>query len=493
MGSTPSPDLGAAAAFGTLSGLSVLSDPSLKDDLSRPALALATALDQGLGQAFGLGKSLTEAGTEIVSNLVGDVASVSANVAEIVGDTIQIIPILGQLVSIVLKVMSLGLGGGKTPAQHCQEWQTLYAATPTGSLLSSSGGQPFVPADYFARIVDATGSAILDEDKADAARGTGYPSYAGIIAPSDRRFRSLLGMSLMLVTEGTLIDENDLSAGDWKTDKPPSFNPFDLPYALGLADFKKPKNDGKRIVYSSATYGKDYGALLLDPKTKKTDRARRPLALRALYRRIVSDQYEVRARAWRAGTSDFGADELAENDLERSKRGLPASWRRRFQGLRRGIESLHLKGDGGAGLWILYMDLLANAFRRGYLSRDFVRWNIVSDNNIPAACADGIADAIAQMAINWTNTIEPHYTQGKAKIEDLARPVPAPSSGPSPAVVVGVLAAAAAVGVGVYLATRKTSAIPPIDARAPWTPVIGAGLTPGGWTAAGSRSSAWRR
>ena len=73
-------DLGTAAALGAVSGLSVLADPSLKDDLSKPAIALATALDQGLGQALGLGKSLTEAGTDLVVNLVGDVASVSAEV-----------------------------------------------------------------------------------------------------------------------------------------------------------------------------------------------------------------------------------------------------------------------------------------------------------------------------------------------------------------------------------------------------------------------------
>ncbi|MBK6812897.1 MAG: hypothetical protein IPG81_29290 [Sandaracinaceae bacterium] len=60
-------DLETTTAFGAVSGLTVLADPALKDDLSKPALALATALDHGLGQALGFGKGLTEAGIDAVA------------------------------------------------------------------------------------------------------------------------------------------------------------------------------------------------------------------------------------------------------------------------------------------------------------------------------------------------------------------------------------------------------------------------------------------
>jgi len=411
-------DLGTSAAFGAVSGLAVLADPSLKDDLSKPALALATALDQGLGQALGFGKGLTEAGIDAVANLVSDIAAVSADTAEIVGGLMQAVPILGQLVGVVLKVMTFSLGQSKTPAQHCQEWQRLYAAVPTGSVLGGGGGQPFVPADYFARIVDATGRNLAREEERDAVRDTGYPVHGGIITPSDRKYRSLLGMALMLVTEGTLIDENDLSDADWMTGKPPSFNPGNPPYAIGLIDKSKPRLEGTHAVRSDVTYAADLLELLADPSMGGApDITKFPVALKTIYRREVRDWYEALAKTWHKGTEDWGAGDSAKNDKGRKKRGLPRAWRRRFRGLRRGIESLHHKGDGGTGLWIIYMDLLASAYRRGYLSRDFVYWNILVDNNLP--CAESLADTMTQMATNWSHTIKPYYTQGQAKIDAL--------------------------------------------------------------------------
>lgn len=408
-------DLGTAAAFGAVSGLSVLADPSLQSDLSKPALALATALDQGVGQALGFGKGLSEAGIDAAVSIVGDLASVSADVADIVGGIIQVVPILGQLVGVVLKVMSFGLASSRTPAQRCQEWQKLYAAVPTGSVLSG-GGQPFVPADYFARIVDASGANIARAAEADAARTTGRPVYSGLITPGDRRYRSLLGMALMLVTEGTMIDENDLSDADWKSGKPPSLNPSP-PHALGLIDRPKLRVEGTHMEPTGKTYKDDLRKLLLSPVTKLPDFAKLPDALKIIYCRLVRDYYEAHAKAWHRGTEDWGADDAAKNDRARKKRGLPRAWRLRFRGLRRGIESLHRKGDGGTGLWILYMDLLATAFERGHLSREFIRWNLIADNNLP--CADGLADSIAQMASNWSNTIAPHYVQGQAKLDAL--------------------------------------------------------------------------
>ena len=411
-------DLETSAAFGAVSGLAVLADPSLKSDLSKPALALATALDQGLGQALGMGKGLTEAGIDAVASIVGDIAEASADTAEIVGGLMQAVPIFGQLVGMVLKIAAFGFSQSKTPAQHCQEWQKLYAAAPTGSVLGGGGGQPFVPADYFARIIDATGSHLAREEEREAARETGYPVYAGLITPRDRKYRSLLGMALMLVTEGTIIDERDLSDADWITGKPPTFNPAHPPYALGLIDRPKPRVDGKHVAAADTTYGAGFGKLLTNPEMGGgPDLRKMPDALKTIYRRHVSDYYEALTKTWHNSTGDWGAGDSAKNDKDRKKRGLPRVWRRRFRGLRRGIESLHCKGDGGTGLWILYMDLLASAYQRGYLSRDFARWNILADNNLP--CVDGLADTMTQMATNWSHTIKPYYTQGQAKLDAL--------------------------------------------------------------------------
>ncbi len=426
-------DLETTTAFGAVSGLTVLADPALKDDLSKPALALATALDHGLGQALGLGKGLTEAGIDAVATLAGDIASVSTDVAEIVGGLMQAVPIVGQLVAVVLKVMTISLAQTKTPAQRCQEWQRLYAAVPTGSMLGGGGGQPFVPADYFARIVDARGRGIAREEERDAVLGTGYPVYSLLISPSDRKYRSLLGMALMLVTEGTLIDENDLSEADWGTGKPPGLNALHPPYALGLVDRFKPRVDGKHLEESDTKYSADLGKLVLSPELGGLPDMRKfPGAMKVIYRRHVRDYYEAYAKAWHRGTEDWGAEDAAKNDPQRTKRGLPRAWRRRFRGLRRGIESLHRKDDGGTGLWILYMDLLAAAFKRGYLSRDFVRWKIIVDQNL--YCVDGLAETITQMATNWSHTIEPYYAQGQAKLDALlgrkeeTPPKPAPEA-----------------------------------------------------------------
>ena len=392
-------DLGTSAAFGAVSGLAVLADPTLKDDLSKPALALATALDQGLGQALGLGKGLTDAGLDAVTSIVGDIASASADTIEIVSGLMQAIPIFGQLLGVVLKVMSLSLGQSRTPAQRCNDWQRLYAAVPTGSVLGGGGGQPFVPADYFARIVDSTGKHLAREEEREAARNNGAPVYAGLIAPSDRKYRSLLGMALMLVTEGTIIDENDLSHADWMTGKPPSFNPAHPPYAIGLIDRPKPRVDGKHIEKADVTYSADLPKLLANPALNGMPDIRKlPDALKTIYRRQVRDYYEALAKIWHNGTEDWGASTAAKNDKNRKKRGLPRPWRTRFRGLRRGIESLHLKGDGGTGLWIIYMDLLASAYQRGYLSRDFVYWNIVADCNLPYA--ESLASTMSRMATN---------------------------------------------------------------------------------------------
>ena len=57
--------------------------------------------------------------------------------------------------------------------------------------------------------------------------------------------------------------------------------------------------------------------------------------------------------------------------------GLPKTWTTRFAvELRRGIEASwqNKLTDGGVSFWLIYLDLLAEAFRRHYLSWPYVQW-----------------------------------------------------------------------------------------------------------------------
>lgn len=402
------------------SALAALADPGLKSNLSTPAIALASAMDQSIGMAMGLGKGLSEAGTDKIASMAGDMTSNLGLSAEVLSATADAVPAVAALVKVAIGFVNAGLASTKTSSEYCREWQIRFAPKPSGSMLTASG-QPFVPADYFRRDIYA-GTKRLG---AESSKGD-YPTWNGIITPSDRLYRSLLAMGLMTILEGTAIDPRDLSDADWRTGHRPAVNASDPPYAQSLLSMRRPKIDGDSIVSGDVPYSKHFFGLLYGREKQNWT-----LSMRKTYDLATNDQYNVFRALWHKGThgneagSNYGIWHRALIDIQRQKRGVPEDWRRRFRRIRRGIEALWGRGDGGAALWVLYLDLLASAFRKGYLTRDFCAWQAYALSmgamstyaHIP--CHEQLADQIAALVSNWQNTIDPKYDAGRQKIEQV--------------------------------------------------------------------------
>jgi hypothetical protein len=297
-----------AALSGAVAGLSVLTDPSVKNDLSKPALALASALDTGIGNAL-LGKPLSSAGVDLAADLAGEIAGKVAEVSgEVLQDAIQSLPLIGMLVSVTVGLIS-AIRSASIPSDEqigawCQQTFNVLAPTPTGSIFA---GGATVPADIFARVHS------IRDAKGDSRMAYGDDFAISQIWPAGERYRSAYGMLLMQVTEGFPLDPLDFDAAAVK-----------------------------RIV-------DEYGLEFLNPK--KPD----PVAdFRAALDAMIDFDQEVASRQWK-------------NRFRRAQAvGLPRARRRQFRALRRAIEATYkVKGsDGGVALFVVYQDLLNAAFRR---------------------------------------------------------------------------------------------------------------------------------
>ena len=160
-----------------------------------------------------------------------------------------------------------------------------------------------------------------------------------------------------------------------------------------------------------------------------------------------------------------------------ARRGLPQGWRDRFRRLRRGIEASWAgalprgaTSDGGAALWIAYLDLLARAFDRqtGYLTWNFAEFlfarqlpfarrryafagqdrhawhaliepllrkrraaDYLDDTELVAApptwiwgedpCPRLVVGNLRGIVENWQHSVRPYYQQGKVKVAELER------------------------------------------------------------------------
>jgi cysteine desulfurase len=397
-----------ANAANTIATLTVLADPTLKTDLSPPALALATALDSGIGSALGLGKSLSAVGADALAQLAGDVAgTLASSAADILGSTLEAVPLLGQVFSGLMKLYE-SFGTQRTAAEHCQLYLSGYAAVPTGSLLAGGG---FVPADYFAREHSAK------VPRTNAADPPPWPLTW--IAPSDGLFRSALGMALMQATEGSVIDPFDLTDADWLSGDLPAWNPGAGPYA-GLLERIAPEAFLKRL-----------------REAQSTDKVSLSAIRRLTWADHVDASYDRAVILWRMGADVASLDAPRgvsatvrtdpASDPRAGKRGLRRPARRRFQALRRGIEAAHRRpGDGGAALWILYMDLLATAFHKDQLSVPFLVHQMAAGTQVGGPgmdaaywCAGTFAESIGSLASAWRHTVEPSYSAGKEAVANL--------------------------------------------------------------------------
>lgn len=462
-----------AATTGAIAGLGVLTDPNLKSDLSPPAAALAKALDEGMGAAL-FGRSLSSAGADALAGLAGDVAgALGENAAEIIGDVASSVPLVGTVVKVAVSIVNAALApfSAAAQAEHCAQLAQTLTPQATGSML---GGGRVVPADIFAPSFEAA-------DCRDGYNRVRTPSakVAQVVASctgGPLRVRSLFGMVLMQITEGTVVDVSD-PGWDWDRLK------ADVLAAHPTA----------KIFQTRSTRGIWERAVSRDVR----------LALRT-YREKRDHILDDAGDTWRE--KGILEDPLAPL----APLGLPPAWRVRFRGLRRGIEAAWGPGlaqgaasDGGVGLWVLYADLLTEAFRRGYLSPYYAcyllarqarqgtyagalnpqfTWDrlvaaetdeeLVRVIDVPAAppthvfgpefagpCPPMLVSSmVLPLVRGWADTVRPHYVQGQTEIRRIEK---AANPGvPWWAWVLGALGIGA-IGAGAAWAAKRTTPVVP--------------------------------
>jgi hypothetical protein len=510
-----------STAHDILGAVALVSAPSTMADLSGPARALLGALDEGLGAAVGLTTSLSSAGTDAVAtlagNLAGDLAgALGDNVAEIVGDCIEALPVVGAVAKAVVSILTLGLSLGPTDAELCQRLWDRYRPTQTGSALA---GGVTVPADLFARVhgVEVYGTDNPDDYAAAHERfrqdpralspGLWFPS-ANFLEAGPIDYRSTLAMSWMQVVEGSIADVRDY---DWRA------------FVRALEGVL---HDEERPLF------------------------RKPAHVAHLWQRAVDRDRRIARAQW---AHDHG-EQLV---------GLSPETVATLRALRRGIEAMYgpslpagSTSDGGAALWIAALDLVTSAFDRGALSWQHVEWlfarqgrfarrmyafsgadnhtwhrvvepllqrrpdaDYLADTGLVAApptwiwvddpCPSETSSALKNMISTWHDTMHPYYDAGQQSVQELERqaravgraagrrqaarrtvslpssaatastsdegPAPVASSGPaetgqaemsastsSPLLGIGILAT---LGLALWAATRGDARIK----RAPWT------------------------
>jgi hypothetical protein len=460
-----------AATTGAIAGLGVLTDPNLKSDLSPPAAALAKALDEGVGAAL-FGRSISSAGADALAGLAGDVAaSVGENAAEIVGEVAQAVPLVGTVVKAAITFVSAMMTPFSEASQTevCAHLAQVLAPAGTGSML---GGGRVVPADIFAPSFEVAACTDGHWQRTPSAKAG---QVVATCAGGPLRARSLFGHVLMQITEGCPVDTTD-PGWDWEQLRS--------------------------------------GVLQEHPGAKSKGFATRPMPL--LWERAVERDLHLAVRTYREQQDEIlrmaGEEWRAKGVVEDpvvppGAMGLPPAWRRRFRALRRGIEAAWGPGlaagarsDGGVGLWVIYVDLLTEAFRRGYLSPYFatyllarqarqgsyvnlgprVTWDrlaaLESDDelvrriDLPAAPPtwlygfqfDGpcppmlIGSMVLPLVNGWADTVRPHYVQGAREVQRIQ--AAADPGVPWWAWVLGALGLGALAGGAVWAARQGTQA-----------------------------------
>lgn len=474
----------------TVEALGVVIDPDVQKDLSPPVAQIAQALDNGIGSAIGISGSLSSAGigklADVASQLSGDIADTVGDAAsDIVSDLASAVPVVGAIVAAFIKILTLALGGGPSGQEQCQDLFAFYKAPQTGSILA---GGPSVPADMFARAIDvskqtasglsAPGDYLPASVNSPLGGGSAVSLFAESITgngmwplkPGDNLFRSALGMALMQITEGYPIDPTDLTSRDWAS-----------PTGQQILNVHRLDIKGGSTNDTGKTYGEKF----------------KPVRARQAFEQSVDDNYELMVNAWHQNADIPDSDVWAADSPYHKRRGLPKAWRERFRKLRRGIENQwKRRGDGGVGLWVIYIDLFVRAYERGYLSEPFVTYilqrmrdvsGVVRGENkwistLPVflwgddPCPAMIADTINGEVLQWRDAVHPYYTEGQRslaselsslkppKAEHAAPNHPEPR--PSPIVAsrkgrAGLWAAGgatlAAIAAGAYVVFRKTN------------------------------------
>jgi hypothetical protein len=438
----------AAESADLVRGIAATAQADMLADLSPPARVLVTALDVGAGFAVGLGKPLTGVAESVLSDAVSalgdDVAGV---VAEVASDVAVLIPVIGPVIKGVAMIIQALVNAFKGPdsGAECQSLFSVYAPRGTGAADMS-----VVPADIFARrhsvgrwYTEGRGANADDSaterklDRAIVYRGlavappmshtltatlSGSSGLRPMVPFGPARCRSALGMALMQITEGSIVDVREIERVFALSEKHPSksLHTTRLAALQGLAQTAEEQ------------------ALV------KT-----PAAVRALWGRALARDNRLAPMQW------------ARLHPKDAPRGLPPAWVNRFRRLRRAIERSGYGSDGGVALWMMYQDLLVSAFDRGFLTPAYVEFlftrqapaankvwftkaawfssdalfqrnsdeQIVASDDIIAApptwiwhddpCPHLVAKVVLGLVERWRSTIHPRYAQGQERLRQL--------------------------------------------------------------------------
>jgi cysteine desulfurase len=329
-----------------------------------------------------------------LESLTGLAAPVAADVLQQVGDLVAAVPMVGQFAAVAMKILDVLLNAGdanrRTLDTVSAGWVARLQPRGSGSVL---GEGRVVPADVFVhgfRFADAfeTGAAAEGVRRESGGRASLSPDHKynpktnGWVVGAEQ-YPSALGQALAVLTEGAPVDESAVDFGYLAR----------MVQAIGPW---QPTEQLARVMGASATYPTDAGS----------------------WRQMVGKNYEVCCESI-------------------PMPGVPVRRRAQFTALRREIaRAWRRPGDGGAALWLVYLDLLAAEYRAGHLTPD---GSITALGLIPRIFLGGHApfwqplwgfetqrgpymttrqaDQIRDLVAQWGDAVAPSYSAGKAKIQ----------------------------------------------------------------------------
>jgi hypothetical protein len=362
--------------------------------------------------------------------LKGTAEAFMPNIAEALGmsmaDLSESIPMVGQALAVVFKIIDGLLHASefneRQETQTCTYLQDIFKATGTGSIL---GGGSIVPADIFAPVHKMIDS--YSGDWLKYAQEAAASQYSGVGLEIDRKgnpmssgpvlgcsaYCSTFGQALMLLTEGAQVDVEDI---DFKW--------------LRALDKKYPGIKPRPYVLLFTNDDDD------DPFSDKVK------------------PYPTSGRAW----SKMAEETIEITDkpfsilLGGKKVGIEPHRRKQLQKIRRAIRESYRPGaygdksDGGAAMWLVYLDILRDLVKTGaippeYISYVLVRrqyayvplkgfgtvlfgWNpkyLAPTQSGLHTCAANATNQILAAVQQWDNSAAPRYAQGQAKIDDIKR------------------------------------------------------------------------
>ena len=465
----------------------VLAGAQSMGELSQPAQVMVSALDSSLGAMSGMGDELSKAASSIASDIASKLGDqVGSMMTDVIGDMGDMIPVVGPFIKMAVSTLSLMFGSAPTPdwGHMCQSLSQLLSIRATGSagdtmpydifrkdypLYQSLAIEGF---DYYWEGVFTTiviehpeYQGLLINGADGGAEITASPSkWKALGLPESWRLlavknhlhelvavvpltgmsgsdgkwhevtrpivplglgmvRSMLGMALMQITEGSVID------------------PREMKESLEKSEIKRD------IIKSLADDSVSNSDSSLPASTLST-----PAKVAVAMEKAIARDNRLAPLQW------------AHQNPTDAKRGIPAAWSERFRKLRRAIEASGPGTDGGLALWLVYQDLFVKAIDKGYLTPDYIqflyqrqtnmanhspdkyaekaRWystnpllqsdpdkQIIESTDLIAApatwiwfndpCPKNIAKMVTGLADKWRNTVHPQFLEGQKKLSAL--------------------------------------------------------------------------